>query len=214
MNAHARLILLTLCLVACVSDKPYDSEPVQIMGRPGAMYIRGDARETIECSSGRVPRQCGPVEISGLPGQPYFDCSDAQFKCLFNGDVLAIPKTGGLTMGQKYSSFGANLTVERCFLNLASCEMAMVKSECADPQTCGCRSGRTTMFYFSRERGITAFYTISEPPSDMGEPPSGVDPKMLTDAIPLLTYILVAEKGFLRAPLSLPRATSGTNCRS
>jgi hypothetical protein len=62
--------------------------------------------------------------------------------------------------------------------------------------------------YFSRELGVTAFYTTSDVSS------IGVDSKMLADAIPLITYILVAEKGFLRAPLALKRATSATNCRN
>jgi hypothetical protein len=213
MNVFARLILLTVFLAGCAVDKLYDSEPVQIMGRPGTMYIRGDARGVIECSGGAAPRECGSVEISGVPGEIYLDCSDAQFECLFNGNVLAIPKTGGLTLGQKYSAFGASLTVEQCFLNLDPCELAMIESECAAPRTCGCRSGSRAVFYFSRERGITAFYRIADPPSGMGEPPKGIDPKkLMTDAIPLLTYVLVAEKGFLRTPLSLRRATPAAGC--
>jgi hypothetical protein len=213
MNVCARLILLTVFLAGCAVDKPYDSEPIQIMGRPGTLYIRGDARAVIECSGGPAPRECGSVEVLSLSGEIYRDCSDAQFECLFNGVVLAIPKTGGLTLGQKYSAFGASLTVEQCFLNLDTCELAMIKSECAVPGICGCRPGSRAVFYFSRERGITAFYRIAEPPSGMGEPPNGIDlKKLMTDSIPLLTYVLVAEKGFLRTPLSLRRATPGSGC--
>jgi hypothetical protein len=208
MNAKAWPILLTLCLSGCAGEKPYDHDPIQIQRRPGVMYVRGDGREAIECGIGSVPTECGSVEISGVAEQMYLDCSDEQFECLFNtADVLAIPKAG-LTQGQKYTAFGANLTVERCFMDQDSCEVALIRSECGDAQTCSCRSavpGRTTTFYFSRELGVTAFYTIAEPAA------VGVDSKMLTDAIPLLTYVLVAEKGFLRAALSLPRAS--LDCR-
>jgi hypothetical protein len=55
-------------------------------------------------------------------------------------------------------------------------------------------------FYFSRELGVTTFYTTG----DFGA--IGVDSKMLADAIPLMTYSLVAEKGFLRAPFGTPKS--------
>lgn len=206
-TANTWPLVLRLCLLGCVVDQPYDSGPEQIQGRAGAMYLRGDGREVIECVVGRPPSMCGSVEVSGLPGQIYFDCSDEKFECLFNtADVLAVPRAG-LALGQKYTAFGANLTVERCFVDEASCEIALIRSECADAETCSGRSkvpGRKTLFYFSRQLGITAFYTIG----DLGA--IGVDSKMLMDAIPLLTYILVAEKGFLRAPLSLQRASAAS----
>jgi hypothetical protein len=63
-------------------------------------------------------------------------------------------------------------------------------------------------FYFSRELGVTTFYTTADLAA------IGVDSKMLVDAIPLMTYFLVAEKGFLRARLALRRATSDTKCRN
>lgn len=206
MSANTWPIILTMCLLGCVGDKPYDHDSVQ--GVAGVMYKRGDGREVIQCQGGPVPRVCGTLEITAE--QIYSDCSDEQFECLFNAaDVLAIPRAG-LSLGQKYTAFGANLTVERCFGDQASCAIALIKSECADAQTCSCRSavpGRRTNFYFSRELGVTTFYTIGEPAA------IGVDSKMLSDGIPLLTYVLVAEKGFLRAPLSLPKAALGTNCR-
>ncbi|HZF17533.1 MAG TPA: hypothetical protein VE046_16505 [Steroidobacteraceae bacterium] len=211
MNAKSWPMLLTLCVPGCAGEKPYDHDLIQIQGRPGVMYKRGDGREVIECESRHVPGGCGSLETSGITEQVFSDCSDEQFECLFNSaDVLAIPKAG-LTVGQKYTAFGANLTVEQCFGDQASCGIAVIKSACADVQTCSCRStvqGRATTFYFSRELGITAFYTIGAPAA------VGVDSKMLAEAIPLLTYVLVAEKGFLRASLALPRATLGTNCRN
>lgn len=208
MKVEAWPIVLTVCLLGCADRKPFDHDPIQISGRPGTVYTRGDARAVIECGGGSVPSECGSVDSSGLTDQVYFDCSDEEFECLFNSsDVLAVPKAG-LTLGKKYSAFHANLTVEQCFDDQATCAIAMIRSECTDAQVCGCRSavkGRKTIFYFSRELGVTAFYTV-------GEPPTGVDSKMLADSVPLLTYVLVAKEGFLRAPLSLRRATSATNC--
>jgi hypothetical protein len=143
----------------------------------------------------------------------FYDCSDQQFECVFNAvgaDVLAIPRAG-LSLGQHYSAFGADLTVERCFGDQASCEMALIRSECADTRGCSCPAAehrRTTKFYFSRDLGITSFYTTSDLSS------IGVDAKLLADALPLLTYVLVAEKGFLRAPMALRKATLSTSCRT
>jgi hypothetical protein len=208
LSANTGLIILTLCFLGCAAEKPYDHEPIQSI-KAGVIYRRGDGREAIQCQGGRVPSMCGSVEINAE--QIYYDCSDERFECLFNAaDVLAIPKTG-LTLGQQYAVFGANLTVERCFGNQASCEVALIKSECTDARTCSCRSsvrGRTMKFYFSRELGVTTFYTTSDVSL------IGVDSKMLEDTIPLMTYVLVAEKGFLRTPLALRRATSDTNCRN
>jgi hypothetical protein len=39
-----------------------------------------------------------------------------------------------------------------------------------------------------------------------------VDPKFVADATPLLTYVLLAKQGFLRAPLFLRKATAGVVC--
>lgn len=208
MSANIGLIILAMCLLGCAGEKPYDHEPIQSM-EAGVMYRRGDGLEAIQCQGSHVPRMCGSAEITSE--QIYSDCSDEQFECLFNAtDVLAIPRAG-LESGQKYTVFGANLLVERCFGDQASCEIALIRSECGDTQTCRCRStvrGRTMRFYFSRELGVTTFYATGEIAA------IGIDSKMLTDAIPLMTYVLVAEKGFLRAPLALPRATLDTNCRN
>jgi hypothetical protein len=208
MSANTGLIVLTLCLLGCAAEKPYDHEPTQSI-KSGVMYRSGDGQDAIQCQGGHVPKICGSVGFTAK--QIYFDCSDPQFECLLNAagaDVLAIPRAG-LSLGQNYSAFGANLTVERCFGEQASCEMALIRSECT--RTCSCRSavrGRTTKFYFSRELGVTAFYTTSDVSS------LGVDSKMLADTIPLMTYVLVAEKGFLRTPLALRKATADFNCRN
>jgi hypothetical protein len=197
--AHTWPIILMVCLLGDADDHPYDGDPIQIQGRHGAMYLRGDGREVIECSVGSPPEICGALEVTGLSHQIYLDCSDEQFECLFNlYGVPAIPRAG-LTLGQKYTAYGANLSVERCFGDQDSCEIAMIKSECHAERPV------TIMFYFSSELGITTFYPT-------GGPPRGVDAKMLTDAIPLMTYVLVAEKGFLRVPLSLRRVAPGTRC--
>src|SRR5258708_263286 len=208
MNPNTWPMILTMCLLGCAGEKPYDHEPIKIQSITyGVMYRRGDGQDAIQCQGGHVPKICGSLGITGK--QIYFDCSDVEFECLFNAtDVLAIPKAG-FALGQRYSAFGANLTVERCFGDQASCEVALIKSECADARICSCRSevrGRALKFYFSRELGVTAFYTTTDLSS------IGVDSKLFEDAIPLLTYVLGVEKGFLRAPLSL--ATLGTYCRN
>lgn len=215
MNVKPWPTLLLLCLSGCAVERPYqadekpwDSDPVQIHGVPGLMYIRGDGRAGIMCSLSS-PTECGDLDTFGMTEQIFLDCSDEEFQCLFNrADVLAIPRSG-LVEGQEYTAFGANLTVERCFGEEGSCEIAMIKSKCKDSQTCSCRSevlNRTTTFYFSNELGVTAFYTV-------GAHPFEIDPQratqLVTDSIPLLTYVLVAEKGFLRTDLPLRRAPVG-----
>jgi hypothetical protein len=124
-------------------------------------------------------------------------------------DVLAVPKAG-LTQGQRYLVFGTNLEVERCFGDQATCEVAVISSRCADAGICKCRSdipNRVTTFYYSRDLGVTAFFTKGDVEN------LGVDTDTLMDALPLLTYVLVGKEGFLKMPLGLPRAKLKTVCR-
>ncbi|MEJ0037663.1 MAG: hypothetical protein WDO68_16585 [Gammaproteobacteria bacterium] len=208
MNAKAWPLILTLCLVGCTGEKPRGNVPVQSQDLDGVMYKRGDGRDAIQCHAGPVPSDCGPVNPLEMP--IIFDCSDEQFECVFNSaDVMAVPRAG-LTLGQKYTAFGANLTVEQCIGAEGSCEIAVIRSECADAQICSCRSpfpGRTTAFSFSREKGILTFHSVVDPAA------AGLDPKVLPDVIPLLTYFLVAKKGFFRTPVALEKATLVTDCR-
>jgi len=207
MNPNAWPIALSASLLACAGSEPYDQRLVGTITH-GLMYMRGDGLEAIQCQGGNVPTMCGSVEIMGE--QIFSDCSDEQYECIFNtADVFAIPRAG-LTPGQDYRVFGAKLRVERCFGEKGGCEVAMIKSECADEQTCSCRSavrGRTTTYYFSQELGITTFYSIGDATS------LGVDSKMLADAVPLVTFVLTADKGFLRTPLALPKIAQTIGCR-
>jgi hypothetical protein len=197
-------LLATLCIAGCTDDAPWDGTPIQIWGREQALYMKGDASEEVECSGGNAPRECGSLSTSGLTDQIFFDCSDVQFECLFNGGVMAVPRAD-LAAGQNYTIFGANLTVERCFSDQTSCDFALIRSECALGVSCRCRFGQTTVFYYSRDRGITAYYHI-------GPPPVPVDPKYIADATALFTFVLIAEHGFLRVPLALRKATSEDYC--
>lgn len=166
------------------------------------MYRRGDGRDAIACRSIEPRDICGSSDLGSEI--MYSDCTDGEFDCIVStADVFAVPKAG-LTLGQEYTAFGAKLKVQRCFGDEVSCEIAMISSKCATPEICHCRSPsfpRTTTFYYSRARGVTAFYTIRD---DLGE--MGIDPEMVRDGVPLITYVLVASEGFLRAALSLPRA--------
>ncbi len=208
MNTKAWLIVLTLSLLGCTREQPNGNGAVQVQGLAGVLYKRGDGRDAIQCHAGPAPSDCGPVNMPEMP--IIFDCSNENFECVFNSaDVMAVPRSN-LTLGQKYTAFGANLTVEQCIGDQASCEIAVIKSECADAQTCSCRSpfpGRTTAFSFSRERGVLTFYSVVDPAA------AGVDPKVVPHVIPLLTYFLVADKGFFRTPLALEKATLVASCR-
>jgi hypothetical protein len=66
--------------------------------------------------------------------------------------------------------------------------------------------GRTTTFYFSEVLGITTFYSVSDAAS------LGLDSDELNDLIPLFTFVLAADKGFLRKPLALSKATQTAEC--
>jgi hypothetical protein len=204
MRAGTSTLIFAMILWGCIGD-PAPAQ-TQLAAPKVDMYKRGDGRETISCRIGS-PGDCGSRELG--PELLYSDCSDEQFLCLMStADVLAVPKAG-LKPGQEYSVFGAKLAVERCFGDQATCEVAVISSRCADAEICTCRSslkGRTTRFYYSRELGVTAFYTVA------GDARVGMDAAMLADALPLLTYVLVAEKGFLNAPLSLRRASIKAGC--
>jgi len=123
-------------------------------------------------------------------------------------NVLAAPKAGFVADGE-YSVFGAKLRVKRCFNDLTNCGVAVVTSECADKQLCRCRSAlnrQSITFYYSRELGITSFFSSA----DLSN--VGVTTEMQMDAVPLLTYVLVSGAGFLKAPFVLPKGTLQTYC--
>jgi hypothetical protein len=69
---------------------------------------------------------------------------------------------------------------------------------------------RRTIFYYTPDRGIIAFYTVSDDPafSEMN-----VDAATLRDAIPFLTFTLVAPKGFLKMPTALEKLTENPACQ-
>jgi hypothetical protein len=151
MNIKTWTMVLTSLLAGCVGNSTAD--------RQQEMYRLGDGRDTIACTYAPDLDVCAS---RGLLGSLYFGCSDQQFDCVFDGfNVMAVPK-GDLVAGQTYTVFGAALTVERCFGEEQSCDIAMISSICSDDPVCSCRRadiGRTRMtFYFSRERGVTAFF--------------------------------------------------------
>jgi hypothetical protein len=200
-------ILIVAALLASSVASPSDERSQFPRSQHGVIYIRGDGRSHLQCQGGKTPSMCGSIESTGQ--QTYYDCSDEQFDCVFDGvNVFAVPKAG-FSVGQTYRVFGAVLSVKRCYRDQALCDTAVVTSECAEKQICRCRSSlkaAKATFYFSREFGIVNFHSTAQL-SDIG-----VDAEMQADAVPLLTYVLVAEKGFLRIPLALPRATLRTKC--
>jgi hypothetical protein len=143
----------------------------------------------------------------------YKDCSDAEFDCIFDDyNVMAVPRRT-LVAGETYRAFGATLTVERCF-DERECKIAMITSTCADAAVCSCRRadvGQTkVVFYSSAERGVTAFYSTAVSLADAAK--IGLDEAMLEDSIPLRTFVLQADKGFLRMPVDMRPARLRTDC--
>lgn len=176
------------------------------------LYKMGDGRDAIGCSTSPDGDLCA---TSIWPRLSFKDCSDEQYACVFdNYNVVAVPRDT-LMAGQSYTVFGAALTVERCFGNNESCETAMISSTCFDDAVCSCRRaevGKTKVtFYYSRDLGVTAFYTAAAGTAhELGKAGANIDE--LNDAIPLRTFVLVAEKGFLRAPLSVRAAKLVKDC--
>jgi hypothetical protein len=206
MKAKVILALSIVLLASCAGRQSFDSEMVRL-DRQGAIYERGDGRDEIVCAGGSVPRDCGSVDISGR--QVYWDCSNEEFRCVYDGmNVLAVP-TAGLAEGREYSIFGARLRVSRCFVDLASCEIAVVTSECEDAQICRCRSDLKHLritFYYTRAMGVVSFFWSADL-SDLG-----VTAEMQSDSVPLGTYVLITSEGFLKAPFVLPRVIPGRHC--
>lgn len=173
-------------------------------------YQRGDGGETVECQGLPVRNMCGSEKA---PSLIYYDCSDGKFNCVFDThNVIAVPKAG-LALGQRYSSFGADLIVERCFGLEGRCDIALVTSTCAVNSVCECRfmegDPSSITFVYSREKGVTAFYTLRDA-KELSK--LGVDAELVVDTLPLLTFVLVAEEGLLKAELSLTRAVLRTQC--
>ena len=202
-------ILVTIGLIGVATGEADQAVPPKTVDLPGLVYRKGDAGDAIQCQGGEVPKNCGSISVLGA--QTFTDCSTQQYECLFNeADVLAIPKKA-LSLGQKYTVFGATLTVERCFAaGQTPCAIALIRSECAGPKDCECRSpfpGRKALFYFSPDLGVLSYYAINDPTT------IGFDSKWIADSLPMVTYNLVAEKGFFRTPLALPKATKVGTCK-
>jgi hypothetical protein len=206
MTKTGSLLLLLPLFSGCVAEEPYDHGSIA-NPTAGAMYRLGDGEGAIQCQGGKVSRLCGS---GGIAGFVYSDCSNIEFDCVFDGtNVIAIPRIG-YKLGQLYRSYGADLKVERCFGDQPSCEVAMIKSKCVDAEICSCRSaapGQVLTFYYTRTRGVTAFYATADAPA------IGVDLNLFHDALPLLTYTLSAEEGFLRKPLALRKASLNLRCK-
>jgi len=181
-----------------------------------ALYQQGSAEDGVGCNRSPGGALCGTRR---WPQQSFKDCSDAQFRCVFDEfNVMAVPKSGdSLHEGQVFTVFGATLTVQRCLAEQGNCDVAMISSTCADDAVCSCRRpdiGKSRIvFFYARERGVTAFY------SDIAA--SAVDLAMLdvasaelNDAIPLRTFVLVANEGFLNSPFPEKGAKLVRNCEA
>jgi hypothetical protein len=202
-----RVALLALALVASALAACSTGPEGRASIVPFEMYKRGDGRDPIVCSDLNSVQECAS---SGREAS-FIDCSDDRFACVLGASgVLATPKVGVIER-QEYSVFGANLKVERCLGGGTSCETAVITSRCADPEICSCRYSSVntvTTFYFSPDMGITAFNTVDH--DSIAE--LGGDAKYLADVLPVVTYVLVAQEGFLKAPLALRRVEFQKTC--
>jgi hypothetical protein len=70
------------------------------------------------------------------------------------------------------------------------------------PQVPGRRGKR--LFYFSRDKGVIAYYTTIDESHAASEDAAA----LLANSVPMLTYFLVSETGFLKAPLKLEKVSS------
>jgi len=202
---------ISLCIAAfvalagCASASFPPSAPSRV-----DLYRRGDGGESIVCM--RAPDRDVCASSDQL-GNQFSDCSDADFECVFDYyNVFAVPKKG-VALGQEFEVFGAALKVERCFGEANQCEMAMISSHCAAGAECACRVtdvGETRgVFYYSKEEGITAFYTTLPKDQHVG---SGAETAASDDAIPLRIYVLAAESGFLRERWNIRAAKTRARC--
>lgn len=88
MMFTACLIPTALLLLGCAGrDLPAPTtSPAEL-----TLYKRGDSRDTISCQLLLAPVIC--ATSSGLVTPLYYDCSDAQFDCVFDTlNVMAVPK--------------------------------------------------------------------------------------------------------------------------
>jgi hypothetical protein len=212
MSARALSIALVMTLSGCMGNSPLPDSRANFTRLE--IYSRGDGLDAIGCS---LDPDLDACVSSDWRGYVFRDCSNEEFACVFDGfNVMAVPKHR-LVPKQSYTVFGSVLTVDRCFGEQAQCEQALISSVCADEGVCSCRRagiGKTrAKFFYSHELGITAFYAESAGSSaDIAR--IGTDESELKDAIPLRTYVLGADKGFLRRPLKMRTAKLKTGCES
>lgn len=193
MTFVSRLCIFLLATSAC-SPNPVSQQQLSSKGAPDdgfvTAYARADGRSEIRCLGDRFSAECGTEEIG--PEQWFADCSDESFECVAsNADIMAVPKAG-LQSELRYRLRGVEFHVARCF-DGPSCEQAMIVASCVDVAQCSCRpgwkEGRTTVFYHKTEIGVEAFYTLPRRPE--------LSEELLQDAVPLLTYNLRSDRGFL-----------------
>lgn len=208
------LALLLWLLAACTSMSGEAPLPSAATGRIEVDLYRAVNGETyIRCSGMSALTDCGE-RLYGNPESDEHDllppslegewanCSTSEVFCILNyRSVMAVPKSD-LRAGLIYKVHGAELTVEKCFRALMSevpapCGVALISTRCVDDCDCLEESEKNggVLFYYARSFGITAFFTTR-------------DIKDMRESRSENTWMLVADEGFLKAPLSLKQAPS------
>jgi hypothetical protein len=202
--------IFALCTVCVCGSTDTSAGSMSLRHVPVVVYDRGDKEDAISCSHGDGRDYCMSKDSIGFS---FSDCSDDKYNCVFDRfNVFAVPKQS-LKKGLTFEVFGATLTVERCFGDSETCDLAMISSVCANDAVCSCRLIGTersrSVFYFSSRYGITTFFTaIVE--SDTQVP--RVAAEEIRDEIPLRTYVLAGESGFLREHWNLKTAKLMSEC--
>lgn len=170
----------------------------------GESYIPCRGREVLsECGEDLYARPYSEeYDLLTIPSPEgeWASCSTGEVDCILNlAYVMAVPK-GDLRAGLTYKLHGAELTVEACFEALQSefptpCEVALISTHCVEDCDClvGSRKDSGVLFYYTRKLGITAFFTTQ-------------NIKEMREIRPAYSWTLIADEGFLKKALSLPRA--------
>jgi hypothetical protein len=142
------------------------------------MYVDAERMGYIEIKAGRMrggtfyPKK----PLAGQNSPPFetlesdvYDCSDANFRCVTNGDsIFAVPK-GQLQTQESYKVRGAEFTVKQCLRGAdRNCQIAVISTDCAllsSPGFCkGVPGGRNDSphpggawcFIYNEDFGITS----------------------------------------------------------
>ena len=170
-------------------------EQKSVMGERVLLYRGGDTEREVMCFQGHGSlTECG---TGGYDSEVlFFECSSDEYRCVASSAmVFAVPVSPErITQGELYTYFGAEFRVKSCLPRPQQCDLAYITVECRTGDFCRAEESATGRFFYSKEKGIVSFVTLYSTEEHEG---IGWDENIMSELSPILSFYLVAGRGFL-----------------